>query len=240
MWHLLRELLQRLVRWMRSLAYLEIIDWKRGIWRTVISSDALLYPKLYWYQRNNNYGTDTRYYKWFWLHRDNDDPAVCWTNDEEYYKSWYVNGQQHREKDKPAVIVFALLGITQNYGRYSRLEWYQRGLAHREKLPAILIDVGGFFWWEWLHFDKHHRYDGPAFVYDARLFSTREEYYVNGVETTPKILSIVHKTVKNWKRKLAQRYEGRLVDIGFLPKDIVTQLIMPYLFSSYSIPVELC
>ena len=42
-----------------------------------------------------------KWYKNGELHRDNDKPAIIWSNGQ---KEWYKNGKRHRDGDKPAVI----------------------------------------------------------------------------------------------------------------------------------------
>ena len=62
-------------------------------------------------------------------------------------KSWYLNGQRHRE-DGPAFD-----------RRDGYKAWYLNGKRHREDGPAIEWSDGGKSWW--LN-NKRHREDGPA------------------------------------------------------------------------------
>src|SRR5436853_3626103 len=49
----------------------------------------------------DQYGTKRWYYH-SQLHRDNDLPAIVWTNGDQ---SWWVRGQRHRDNDLPAVVM---------------------------------------------------------------------------------------------------------------------------------------
>ena len=64
------------------------------------------------------YGDKRTKYRLFGkLHRDNDQPAVIYANDDQY---WYQNGKQHRDNNQPAVIYA-------NGNQY----WYQNGISIR-------------------------------------------------------------------------------------------------------------
>jgi hypothetical protein len=64
-----------------------------------------------WYNKNGE------------LHRDNDLPAIIYTNGS---KGWYKNGNLHREDDLPAMI-----GNGEEY-------WFKEGRLHRDNdLPAL-------------------------------------------------------------------------------------------------------
>lgn len=58
------------------------------------------------------------------LHRENDKPAVKFRNGS---KCWYKYGELHRTNDQPAIIKEGLQ------------EWYVNGRRHRAGKPAIII-----------------------------------------------------------------------------------------------------
>ena len=74
---------------------------------------------------------------WFkngFQHRDNDLPAVIYTNGT---KEWYKNGNYHRDNDLPAAILA-------NGTQY----WYKNGLRHRDyDLPAVIYANGDQVWY---------------------------------------------------------------------------------------------
>jgi len=76
-------------------------------------------------------------------------------------KSWYQNGELHRE-DGPAV-------EWDDGDKY----WYQNGKYHREDGPAIELANGDKEWW--LN-GKLHREDGPA----IELSNGSKEWWLNG------------------------------------------------------------
>jgi len=124
---------------------------------------------------------DEYYYKNV-LHRDNDLPAVKWSDGS---KMWYQNGKLHRpEKDGPAVIEKIPGGIIYK-------KWYIDGKLHRINGPAIIIiynDGSKEEWYrkEWYQNGKLHRpeKDGPAI---EKNDGTRE-YYINGEKVKPLII----------------------------------------------------
>jgi hypothetical protein len=76
---------------------------------------------------------------------------------------WYdMDGQHHREDDKPAVI-------------YSNgdLCWYKNGQRHRENGPAVIYGDTQV----WFRYGKRHRVDGPAVIYNGT-----EEYWIDDVK----------------------------------------------------------
>ena len=56
------------------------------------------------------------------LHRENDLPAIEWTDGS---KEWWLNGKLHRENDLPAI----------EYSDGTKF-WYLNGKFHRENGPA--------------------------------------------------------------------------------------------------------
>ena len=65
-------------------------------------------------------------------HRDNDEPAVIYTDGTRH---WLQHDVFHRDNDKPALIV-----VNQN------MQWYFQGKRHRLCGPA-LIDKKGSMWY---------------------------------------------------------------------------------------------
>jgi hypothetical protein len=77
-------------------------------------------------------------------------------------KSWFLNGEYHRE-DEPA------FKCVSGYE-----EWYLNGKLHRENGPAITYSGGSK---QWYLNGELHRVDGPAIVWsDVEDY----EYYLNG------------------------------------------------------------
>jgi hypothetical protein len=104
------------------------------------------------------------------LHRENDLPAVEYVSG---YKSWYLNGELHRETG-PAV----------EYADGTKL-WLLNDKYHRENGPACEYADGSKFWY--LN-GKRHREEGPAREYangtkewwvdDERVYCTDNETFL--------------------------------------------------------------
>ena len=74
--------------------------------------------------------------RWFLngkAHRDNDLPAVEFTNGTKY---WYLNNKPHRDDGKPAI----------EYGTGGK-EWFVNGERHRINGPAIDYKDNAKFWY---------------------------------------------------------------------------------------------
>jgi hypothetical protein len=54
--------------------------------------------------------TTKHWYKNGLIHRENDKPAIEWSNGR---KEWWINGKLHRENDKPAIELFSS-GLMEN------------------------------------------------------------------------------------------------------------------------------
>ncbi len=80
-------------------------------------------------------------------------------------KSWYLNGQRHRD-DGPAI-------ECANGGK----SWYLNGQRHREDGPAIECADGNKIWFV---NDQRHREDGPA----VECADGTKSWYLNGVLMT--------------------------------------------------------
>ena len=92
-------------------------------------------------------GSRTRWYHQGKLHRDDDLPAVEWTNGS---KEWRVHGKRHRDGDKPAVELAD-----------GSLEWWMDGELHRDgDKPAIVWSDGHQEWW--VHGRRHPNRGLPA------------------------------------------------------------------------------
>ena len=69
------------------------------------------------------------------LHRDNDLPAVIYTDGKQ---RWYQNGLTHRDNDLPAVIT-----------EEGDQTWYKNGFKHRDNdLPAKINANGDKYWYQ--------------------------------------------------------------------------------------------
>jgi hypothetical protein len=76
-----------------------------------------------------------KWYKEGNLHRDNDLPAIIRYNGSQY---WYKDGNCHRDNDLPAVI----------FSDGSQ-EWYKNGELHRDNdLPAAILSNGSQYWYK--------------------------------------------------------------------------------------------
>lgn len=66
-------------------------------------------------------------------HRDNDLPAVIYSNGSQ---EWWFNGQLHRDNDKPAIDQF----------KYKK--WIVNGKLHRNNTQPAVVYLGGVKeWW---------------------------------------------------------------------------------------------
>ena len=78
------------------------------------------------------------------LHRDEDKPAVIYTDFPEGGRYWYKNGKLHRDEDKPAAIWHNKTKV-----------WYKNDMRHRENgKPAVIYSDGTKEWWESDNFIK--------------------------------------------------------------------------------------
>ena len=93
------------------------------------------------------------------LHRADDKPAVEYPNGD---CEWWVDGVQHRDGDKPAIIS----QFTETY--------YKRGLIHRIENPAVIYKNGRK---EWMVGGVLHRDDDKPAVVDSNGDC---EWWVNG------------------------------------------------------------
>jgi hypothetical protein len=97
----------------------------------------------------NNQRVKYWYNKEHAIHRDNDKPAIKWSNGD---KQWYQNGKLHRDNDKAASI--------RSNGTKA---WYHNGKLHRvgNDKPTIIYANGDL---EWYKEGKLHRDIGFAIV----------------------------------------------------------------------------
>jgi antitoxin component YwqK of YwqJK toxin-antitoxin module len=157
--------------------------------------------ELNWFQTKNinvklleEYKIDERgdeyWYKNGKLHRDNDLPAIIFSNG---YQGWYKNGKLHRDNDLPAA-------ISSDGDHY----WYQNGNLHRDNdLPATIYSNGEQCWYKngerhrdndlpaviqingtqrWYKNHKLHRdNDLPAVIYEDGT----QKWYKNGIKYSP-------------------------------------------------------
>jgi len=138
---------------------------------------ALQYP--------NNYRVHITWFKNDLLHRDNDLPAVIYSDGT---KCWYKKGNKHRDNDKPAVInrdsgskYWYKNGQLHSYNDQPAVIdsdgskfWFKNGLLHRDNdKPAEINSNGNMYWYQ---NNKKHRENGPAVIrYDGLL-----EWWLNG------------------------------------------------------------
>jgi hypothetical protein len=80
------------------------------------------------YKVIDEYGNERWYNKDHQLHRNNDLPAIIWSNGSKF---WCKNGRYHRDNDLPAVI----------YSNGNK-EWYQNGKQHRDNDQPVTIYSG--------------------------------------------------------------------------------------------------
>lgn len=82
-------------------------------------------------KRNGKYkdklGT-IRWYKNGLLHRDNDLPAVIWSDGTQ---EWFIHGKRHRDNNLPALVK-----------NENHMEWWLNGNCHRENGPATIHVYG--------------------------------------------------------------------------------------------------
>ena len=105
----------------------------------------------------SNNGNKT-WYKDGELHRDNDLPAI----EHSLGNQWFINGERHRDNDKPAIEYT-------NGGR----EWYVNGELHRDNgKPAIEYASGCKEWYD--HGTRVDRYY-PDFGCVVDEINTREQ-----------------------------------------------------------------
>ncbi len=101
------------------------------------------------------------WYKYWKIHRDNDQPAIICTDGNKY---WYQNDQLHRDNDQPAV-------ICTDGNKY----WYQNGEIHRDNdQPAIIYNNGDKDWYQ--NGKQHRDGDQPAVIYTNGY----QAWYKNG------------------------------------------------------------
>ena len=79
-------------------------------------------------------------------------------------QEWRLNGERHREGDKPAIIYAD--GVQ---------EWWLNGVLHREGGQPAVVYPGGTQEW-WLNGKRHREGDQPAIIY----FDGRQEWWLNG------------------------------------------------------------
>lgn len=104
-------------------------------------------------------GNQHWYFHWK-PHRDEGLPA--YVNAHGTTKKWYRFGDLHREGDLPAI-----------EWEDGGVEYYKRGMRHRENGPAIIRANGDM---DWYVNDQLHREDGPARVRP----NGKDEYWLNG------------------------------------------------------------
>lgn len=127
-----------------------------------------LLVELDWYEKLSTRSGDV-IEQWLNLgrnfHRLNDLPALinCRENENDHIE-WFVNGQNHRDGDNPAII-----------RRDGTLEWFKEGSRHREGKPAV-IDANGSEAW-FINNHPHRDGDEPAAIWGTGT----KEYYKHGL-----------------------------------------------------------
>ena len=130
----------------------------------------------------DKYGNKKWYNKKGELHRDDDLPAIEWSDGT---KKWYKNNMIHRV-DGPAIIIPPGLNELQsptlrfhsiNRPAVERSDetklWYLNNELHREDGPAVEKSNGTKIWYQ---NDALHRVDGPALEHSNGY----KEWYLNG------------------------------------------------------------
>jgi hypothetical protein len=95
------------------------------------------------------------------LHRDNDLPAIVYTNGSQ---QWYQNDYLHRDNDKPAIIT-----------RFGDNYWYQHDKLHRDNDKPAVVEANGSQ--EWYQNGKIHRDNDKPAVIQA---NGTQRWYQNG------------------------------------------------------------
>lgn len=114
------------------------------------------------YYTMEDWHTFKSWYKNGKLHRDDDLPAIEYTDG---HKMWYKNDEIHRDGDLPAI----------EYANGSK-KWYKDGLLHRDgDLPAVeYYEDGDKMWYK--NGVLHRDGDNPAIEY-----TYKKEWWKNGV-----------------------------------------------------------
>ena len=101
------------------------------------------------------------------IHRDGDLPAII--NAEAGFESWFQNGLEHRDNDKPAVVRFN-----------GAKEWYQEGKLHRNGDEPAFIHPHIKEWRK--HGVLHRAGDRPAIIRTKKEYSPYEdmEWWIKG------------------------------------------------------------
>jgi hypothetical protein len=126
-------------------------------------------------------GTMT-YYQHGLKHRDGDKPAYISSSQQCYYQL----DSLHRDGDKPALIHLIDNKIVSQ-------AYYQHGLLHRNKGPAMSWDTGSY---QYYQHGVLHNDNGPACHY-VRENGTQDDYYLNG-----KAMSVVGFKMATLRRNL--------------------------------------
>ncbi len=142
-----------------------------------------------------------RYYKYGYLHRDEDKPAsIHLYGMTEYEYSWHQNGLFHRENDNPSVMNHVSNFYSYQWHKHGKLHrendnpaqiriwkdgteflWYINGKQHRDNdNPAQIYKREGNVWCRWYKNGLLHRdNDNPAFKYEGKNH-TFYRWYKNG------------------------------------------------------------
>lgn len=95
---------------------------------------------------------------------------------------WHVNGRRHRNRDKPAKLIYHDNGVL------SREIYYKNGVLHRENGPAVIArdkDNKKIFE-KWYYNNELHRIDGPAIIAYSKGEISEVFYYINGENLSDK------------------------------------------------------
>jgi hypothetical protein len=155
----------------------DIVDgYKYGVFNYIDYFDLLSRFKIYEYKayqvriiKRRSYAVNciniinrVEYYIDNILHRDNDKPAIEWSNGR---KEWLQNGKLHRDDDRPA----------SEYASGSK-EWWQNGELHRDNDKPAVEYIGGTKWW-FQNGKQHRDNDKPAIEHA----DGRKEWWQNDV-----------------------------------------------------------
>jgi hypothetical protein len=110
-------------------------------------------------------------------------------------KSWFKNGQRHRDNG-PALIC-----------PYGSQHWYKNGLEHREDGPAVITE--GYE--EWKQNGKFHRVGGPAYKHYSNY--VHEFWYVDGKLHRDDGPAVIQQKYKAWyKHGELHRIDGPAIE----------------------------
>jgi len=143
------------------------------------------------------------WYKYGFLHRDNDKPAVIGST----FVEWWVDGKRHRDNDKPAVI------FKEDKQNGNNREYWFRGELHRENGPAVIRDR---YCIEYFYYGKRHCLTGAALmIIGIKGDIIISRFYINGVEFNRikfyRLKRLILKFINKLKEKRRRKFVNDLL-----------------------------